>query len=70
MDHETRSAKRARAGLPLFARGQMSLLERVLIAIAAMLAVAALVLLMDLDIGRNAGIPTGGIVEQPAAPRR
>jgi len=41
----------------------MSLLERALIAIAAMLAVAALVLLMDLDIGRNASIPAGGVVE-------
>jgi hypothetical protein len=44
----------------------MSLLERALIAVAAVLVVAALVLLMKSDIGRNADIPAGGIVDQPA----
>jgi hypothetical protein len=43
----------------------MSLLERVMIAVAAVLAVGSLVLLIDLDIGRNADMPAGGIVEQP-----
>jgi len=38
----------------------MSLLERLMVAIAAVLVVAALVLLMDLDIGRNAHIPAVG----------
>jgi hypothetical protein len=37
----------------------------VLIAVAAVLAVAALVLLMKFDIGRNVNIPAGGIVERP-----
>jgi len=40
-----------------------------MVAVAGLLVVAALVLLMDLDIGRNAGIPPSGIVEQPAGRR-
>ena len=43
----------------------MSLLERVLVVIAAVLVVASLALAVDLDIGRNGNIPTVGIVEQP-----
>jgi hypothetical protein len=38
----------------------MSLAQRLLVAVAAVLAAAALVLLIDLDIGRN-DIPAGGI---------
>jgi hypothetical protein len=38
---------------------------RLVIAIAGVLAVAALAFLMKFDIGPNAGIPAGGIVEQP-----
>ena len=43
----------------------MSLLERLMIAVVGLLVVGALVLAMGLDIGRNADIPAGGIVEQP-----
>jgi hypothetical protein len=44
----------------------MSLLERLMVAIVGVLVVGALVLAMELDIGRNSGIPAGGILEQPA----
>ena len=44
----------------------MSLLERLMVAIVGVLVAAALVWAMQLDIGRNAGIPAGGIREQPA----
>jgi len=43
----------------------MSLLERLMVAIVGVLLVAVLVLAMDLDIGRNSGIPAGGVVERP-----
>ena len=44
----------------------MSLLERLMVAIVGVLVVAALVLLMKSDTGRNADIPASGIVDQPA----
>jgi hypothetical protein len=44
----------------------MSLLERLMVAIVGVLVVGALVLAMEMDIGRNSGIPAGGIVEKPA----
>jgi hypothetical protein len=40
-----------------------------LVAVAAVFAVAALVLLMSLDIGVDAHIPRGAVVEQPAGRR-
>jgi hypothetical protein len=43
----------------------MSLAERIIFAIVGLLVVAALVLAVDLDIGRNGKIPPGGLVEQP-----
>jgi hypothetical protein len=45
----------------------MSLPQRALIAIAAVLAVAGPVLLMKFDIGRNANTPAAAIIERPAA---
>jgi hypothetical protein len=42
----------------------MSLLERALVVIAAVLAVASLALAVDLDIGRNPDMPVGSIVDQ------
>ena len=43
----------------------MSLAERIIFAIVALLVVAALVLAVELDIGRKRNIPAGGVVEQP-----
>jgi hypothetical protein len=48
----------------------MSLVERLMVAIAGILVVGALVLTMQLDIGRNGDIPAGGIVERPAGTRK
>ena len=43
----------------------MTLLERLMVAILGLLVVGILILAIELDLGRNADIPPGGVLDRP-----
>ena len=58
----------ATVGALFFMLAGMPLLERLMIAILGVLVVGALVVAMQLDLGRNGDMPAAGMVEQPNRP--